>query len=132
MANITFEFDSGNGLLRCRVDGVVSDEEMRELYKSIGRYVAQTQPRSGIVDLSGVTSFRVSVETMRGLAALPPPMPDPKQPRFIVAASDHVFGMSRLFEAEGEKTRPMMRVVRTIDEAYAMLGIREPRFEPVN
>lgn len=112
--------------------GEVSDAELRTIYEAIGKCVERVRPRSGIVDFSGVTSFRVSAETIRALAASKPPMPDPKMPRFIVAPADHVFAMSRLFEMEGERTRPSLRVVRSIEEAYLVMGIRETRFEPAD
>lgn len=131
VAKYGFEFDTENGLLRVHVTGDVSDAELRTIYDAIGKCVERVQPRSGIVDFSGVTSFRVSAQTIRALAASKPPMPDPKAPRFVVAPADHVFAMSRLFEMEGERTRPSLRVVRTIEEAYEALGIREAKFNPV-
>jgi hypothetical protein len=126
-----FEFDPANRLLVCRAIGVVTEESLREFYRLVGKYVVLTQPEAGIADLSSVTSFRASPETIRALAESPPPMSDPKVPRYLVATSDHVYAMCRMFELQGEKTRPLLRVVRTIDEAYALLDIHQPRLEPV-
>ena len=126
-----FQFDAANRLLVCRVSGAVTDESLREFYELAGKCAALTRPAAGIVDFSGVTSFRVSPETIRALASSPPPMSDPKAPRYIVAASDHVFAMSRMFEVHGEKTRPLLRVVRRVDEAYELLKIQDPHLEPI-
>lgn len=59
-------------------------------------------------------------------------MPQPDRSRIIVAVSSQIFGMARMFEFEGEITRPNLHVVRSLAEAWAILGIREPKFEPVS
>ena len=126
-----FQFDPASRLLLCQIEGVVTDESLREYYRDVGRYVQKIQPSAGIVDFTGVTSFRVSAATIRELADSPPPLKDPKVPRFIVASADHVFAMGRMFELQGDRTRPLLQVVRTLAEAYALLDIREPQLEPV-
>ena len=126
-----FQFDPASRLLLCQIEGVVTDESIREFYRDVGRYVEKIQPSAGIVDFTGVTSFRVSAATIRELAESPPPMKDPKLPRFLVAPADHVFAMARMFELQGDKTRPLLQVVRTLAEAYALLDIRDPQLEPV-
>src|SRR5215467_2925312 len=127
-----FQFDPVNRLLVCRASGVVTDKSLREFYRLVGKYVALTNPEAGIADLSGVTSLRASPETIRALAGSPPPLSDPKVPRYLVATSDHVFAMCRMFELQGERTRPLLRVVRTLAEAYELLDIQEPQLEPVS
>ena len=127
-----FQFDPVNRLLVCRASGVVTDKSLREFYRLVGKYVALTDPGAGIADLSGVTSLRASPETIRALAGSPPPLSDPKVPRYLVATSDHVFAMCRMFELQGERTRPLLRVVRTLAEAYELLDIQEPQLEPVS
>ena len=126
-----FEFDSANRILRCRFEGAVTDDSLSECYRGIGKYAALMAPSTGILDLSAVASFEVSPETIRKLASLPPAIPDPRTPRVIVAPSPQVFGMARMFEIHGESTRPSLHVVRTKEEAFAILGILEPQFEPV-
>src|SRR5437867_2667212 len=126
-----FQFDPASRLLLCQIEGVVTDASLREYYRDVGRYVRKIQPSAGIVDFTGVTSFRVSTATIRELADSPPPVQDPKVPRFIVAPTDHIFAMARMFELQGDKTRPLLQVVRTLAEAYALLDIRDPQLEPV-
>jgi hypothetical protein len=125
-----FEFDETNRILRCRFDGRVTDEDLKESYRLAAEYMAQTDPRAAITDLSAVTSFEVSPETIRELAKSAP-LPDPNRPRCIVAPSSNVFGMARMFEIEGEVTRPNLHVVRTLEEAWAILGVQGLTFEPL-
>lgn len=126
-----FQFDPASRLLLCRIEGVVTDESIREYYRDVRRYAEKIQPSAGIVDFTGVTSFRASAATIRDLANSPPPLKDPKVPRFIVAPTDHIFAMARMFELQGDTTRPLLQVVRTLRDAYALLDIRDPRLEPV-
>jgi hypothetical protein len=126
-----FEFDSTNQILCCRLDGQVTDEGLKEFYRVVADYVARTAPHAGILDMSGVTSFEVSTQTIRDLAMSPPAMPDPSSPRFIVAASPQIFGMARMFELQGQKTRPNLHIVRIQEEAWAALGVHQPKFEPI-
>jgi hypothetical protein len=125
------EFDSANRILRFRLEGTVTDKSLSECYRVIGKYAALTAPSTGILDLSAVTSFQVSPETIRRLADLPPAIPDPKAPRVIIASTPHVFGIARMFEIQGQETRPSLHVVRTETEAFAILGVLEPHFEPL-
>ena len=92
-----------------------------------GRILSSRPPCRGIIDFSGATTFDVSNETIRRLANLPPVFGG-TSPGIIVASQDILFGMARMFSILGERTRPNMQVVRTIEEAYEILGITAPQF----
>ena len=126
-----FDFDSTNRILRGRLDGCVTDEVLQEYYRAAARYAAQFDPLRGITDFSAVTSFEVSAQTVRNLARSTPVMPDVSRVRVIIAPVDHVFGIARLFQIRGEDTRPHNHVVRTLTEAWAVLGVHDPKFEPL-
>ena len=53
------------------------------------------------------------------------------RPRFIVASKALVFGLARMFQIMGEHSRPLLKVVRTMDEALAALGVQSLHFEPL-
>ncbi len=126
-----FEFDSANRILRCRFEGQVTDEALREYYRLSEKYAALTAPRGGVLDMSAVTAFNVSPHVIRELASSPPAIADPSIPRCIVAASPEIYGMARMFELLGEDTRPNLHVVCTQEEALVILGAPEPKFEPI-
>jgi hypothetical protein len=125
-----FEFDPATGIARCRLEGVLVDEEMKRCYRQAGEFFATIDPRGGIFDLSAVTSFEVSSKMVHELANSLPILPDPSRPRVVVAPSPAAFGMARMFEIVGESTRPNLHVVRTNQEAFAILGVWDPQFEP--
>ena len=120
--SVKFDFDRANGILLCNLDGYVTDDVMKEFYRISAEQMAEIDPHAGITDLSAVVSFEVSAKTVRELAHSAPVMPDPDRICVIVAPSDHIFGMARLFQLTGESTRPNLHVVRTMAEAWAILG----------
>lgn len=130
-ATYKFEHDPTNRILRCQLKGRLTDSGLEQWYRVVSTYVDQINPQGGIADLSGVTSFEVSNHMVRSLAALPPAFPGVDRPRVIVAPPAHIFGVARMFQILGERTRPMLLVVRTIAEAYAVLDVRECSFQPV-
>jgi hypothetical protein len=58
-------------------------------------------------------------------------MPDPSRLVVFVASAPHLFGIARMFEMLGAESRPNLHVVRTAEEAYEVLNVRQPQFEPV-
>ena len=126
-----FEFDPVNRILRGRFEGPISDELLKEFYRLSGDVFRANWLALGITDFSAATSLDVSPQTIRDLASLPPAILDPELPRFIVAAAPGIFGMARMFELAGQHTRPNLHVVRTMKEVCVILGITEPKFEPV-
>jgi len=126
-----FEFDSENGLLQGRLYGRVTSEELKDYYQVGIKCVAAKQPRAGITDMTSITSFEVTPQAIRELAALPPIIPDQELLRVIVASSPEVFGMARMFESHGEATRPNLHVVKTCREALVIVGVPSPKYQPI-
>jgi hypothetical protein len=123
-----FDFDLGNKIIRCRIDGTVTDGSLRKYHSACSNYGALNPTYAGLFDMSAVTFFAVSTQTIRELAMLPPAIPDPDVLRVIVAGSPQMFGLARMFDLHGSETRPNLHVVRTEKEALAILGVGEAKF----
>lgn len=126
-----FDFDSTHRILRCRFEGHVTDEELKEYYLAAGKLVAAKDPTFAITDFTTADSVDVSPQTIRELASLPPVITDQNRIRCVVAPSDKVFGFARMFELQGQGNRANLHVVRTMREALAILGVQQPQFDPV-
>jgi len=126
------DFDFTNRILRCRLNGRVTDEALKDFFRISFQHAIHTHPRAGIVDLSEVTSFEVSSQTIEELAKSTPVLQDPNLRRVVIASSPGTYGMMRMFEMEGEEKRPNFHVVRTEREAWAILAVQNPRFEPLD
>jgi len=125
-----FEFDSQHKILLLVAEGDIEDPEILAAKDTIAAQVSRLQPTVGITDLSAVTKFDVSSEAMRAAARQPSPYPEAIR-SFIVAPKDHVFGLARMYELVGSRTRGNLTVVRSRQEALAAIGIPNPKFERV-
>ncbi len=128
----SFLFDSDHRVLCCHCKGRISDAELKQFYEDAGHQVARVKPRAGIIDFREVTSIGASARTIVELAACSPAMPNPEEPRIVVAPQPHVFGLARMFQIEGQSTRPSFHVVRTLREACAILGVEQLSLKPLS
>ena len=126
-----FEFDSVNKILLLRVEGRFTDELLAQGRPAVRKYWAATTPSAGIVDFSSVTEFAVSTGFLRQMADQVLVVDAPGSPIVMVAPATAVFGLSHMFQLLGDRKRPQLRVVRTLDEAYAALGVQSPQFAPL-
>jgi len=124
-----FDFNLMHGILRGRLSGRVTEEVLRGFFQVAFQHALRTHPSAGVVDLSEVTSFEVSAETIRQLAKSTPVLTDPEHQRIVIAPTPQLFGMMRMFATQGEETRPNLHVVRTEDEAWAILVVQNPQFK---
>jgi hypothetical protein len=124
------DFDARNNILRVTIKDRFTDEIMRDIYAAITKYVASHRCR-GIVDFSKVTTFEASNDAIRTLAESDPAFPAGCV-RIFVCPEDLIYGMARMFQILGEKTRPDLHVARTLDEAYHWLKADAPEFGPVS
>jgi hypothetical protein len=126
-----FEFDSVNKILLARFEGQLTNESAAEYHDALGKNWRATDARAGIWDLSAVTDFAVDSEFLRSLAKRKPVTPGlTNYPRFIVVPVTAGYGLMRMFQIAGEAERPLLHVVRTVDEALRQLGAQSPHFEP--
>jgi hypothetical protein len=127
-----FEFDPLNKILLGRFEGQLTNESAEEYHDALGKNWRATKPRAGIWDLSGVTDFTVDSEFLRNLAQRKPISPGlTDHPRFIVVPVTAGYGLMRMFQIAGESARPLLHVVRTVDDALTELGAQSPHFEPL-
>jgi hypothetical protein len=125
-----FAFDPVNKILLARFEGQLTNESAAEYHDALGKNWRATNARAGIWDLSAVTDFAVAADFLRSLAARKPITPGlTDHPRFIVVPMAAGFGLMRMFQIAGESARPLLHVVRTVDEALTTLGAQSPHFE---
>jgi hypothetical protein len=126
-----FEFDPTNKILLGRFAGRLTDHSLAEYYSAVRRHAKATDARAGIFDLSLVTEIAISTKHARNLAQQEPAMPEAsRRPSIIVAPTLPGQGLARVFQISGASTRPLLHVAKSMDEAFAMLGLKSPHFEP--
>jgi hypothetical protein len=124
------EFDRVNKISLIRIEGRLTNESLSNFCKARRRYLAATNARVTIVDLSSVSEFAVSGEHIQHLAEQKPSLADARRLCVIVAPKGCGFGLCRMFQIQAETTRPLLKIVHTLLQAFAAIGIRSPYFEP--
>lgn len=127
-----FEFDPTNKILLGRFSGRLTDHSLAEYYSAVRTYSRATDARAGIFDLSQVTEFAISTEHARNLGNQEPAMPDAsRRPSILVTPTLHGQGLARIFQITGAQKRPLLKIAKNMDEAFAALGVKSPHFEPL-
>lgn len=97
-----YEFEDRHRILLAVAYGSVGENELRELYFDMRARKDEEHALTGILDLTGVTTFDVDAQIISGLASHPPNFDDPTL-RAVVAPTDLLFGMSRMFQLLGSR-----------------------------
>lgn len=124
------EYDAANGILLSRFEGRLTEEAAVEFYKAFERELVASDAQASICDLTLVTDFAVSSSFLRGLAWRRPITLEATRPHILVAPTTAGYGLMRMYQIQGEAVRPQLKVVRTIDEALSVLGVKSAQFEP--
>ena len=98
--------------------------------RDVSRFVAEEGPVRGLYDFSGVKAVAVPKTKLFELGRRPQIALD--QDRVIVAPQLEIHELARLYatlQRDFGNVEP--RIVRTIAEAYELLGLRDPDFELV-
>ena len=104
----------------------MDDLEMRQLNPELKAHAKELAPAAGITDATAVTTFNVASSTIRELALRPSPYAKSVL-RFLIAPTDYLFGLARMYQIGAD--REHMAVVRSREEALAAIGVQEPKFE---
>lgn len=126
-----FDFDFEHKILRLVLEGDVEAEQLLLLNSEIRARIQQLRPLAGITDGSAILTFEIPSQTLRTVALQGSPYPA-ATPCYIVAPSDYLFGMARMYELIGDHSERKLQVVRKLEEALADLGVTNARFKPVS
>ena len=124
-----FEFAEAENILRLTLSGDMNDQAVLELW-TVGLPIAESYSSCRlIVDTAAVTRFSLTPRAVNTLAKRhSPDLPT----RVLVAPSDLLYGTSRMFQTLTESTRQNVHIVRTMEDAYTVLGVESPTFGPIN
>lgn len=121
-------FEHERRVLLVRYATELTHPNLEQLDRQLVAFVAREGRVNTIIDFSEVTGD-VPTADIRFRGESPARMPDRR--RIFVAPTDLVFGMLRIYGAHQDiGGTPPPTVVRTIAEAYALLDLSEPTFEP--
>ena len=125
------EFDAQIKLIRLTANGEVSDQFLTQGINALEKCRTQYGSCNCIVDYSGATQVTVTTPCLRQLAGTAPIFPM-ECLTVHVAASDVMYGLARMFQTLSSETRPNLRVVRTMNQALDLIGVKSPTFVPID
>jgi len=120
---LALSFDKLHQILYIRLRGGITNEGASEYYTKLSKWFVINGTCSNIFDFSDVTDFQMSTSEVRKLAANAPPVSNGYR-NVIVAPQDVIYGLSRMYETLGGNMSDHVHVVRTIAEAYQLLGVK--------
>jgi hypothetical protein len=126
-----FEFDAKHKILRLMLEGDLEPEDYLGLNAAIHMHAVRLHAVAGITDATPLVNFNITTQVLRTVALQGSPYP-PGTPRYIVAPSDYLFGLARMYELIGNHSEGKLQVVRKLQEALADLGVTNAKFERVS
>jgi hypothetical protein len=128
---LDLSFDPVNRILWVKYATAVSAENLAHLDSAIAAFISREGVVDMVLDYSNAPPSLIDSSLIRTRAAtysVPP-----GQRRVLVAPSDHIFGMFRMYATYRDTAHPgtAPAVVRTLDDALAALQIDKSTFKPV-
>jgi len=120
--------DPTHRVLRVTITAAVLTHELAEdCYRSVALIASRGGPYAAIFDLSGATGTSLSANDVRSQALYAPAVPGDRI-RVVVAKDLSVFGMARMLQLYRDFMGGQLQVVRSLQEAYDMVGARPEDF----
>lgn len=117
----SYLIDLDRSLVFSRGWGVYTDDEMLWHGRTLRADQRFDPGFRQIVSFLDVAEVRVTVEGVRALAHINPFRTDSR--RAIVAPTDLIFGLTRMFEAHTDSDQEQFRVFRALGEAFEWVGL---------
>lgn len=121
------DFAPEKRILRVSFDGSMTDAIMIEAFQRVRQFVRTQGGCCAIADFTEASMANVSGELIRGLAKQPALIPD-QYVRVVVGRQDSAYGLARMYQIIGGESRSNLHVVRTLQEAYDLLGVSAAEF----
>jgi len=121
---IEHEFDAERNLLRVRMFGLVTDDDVLDYAETITSDASLGAVYDELIDLRDLETPAASTDVMRRVADIfreHERAPEAVKVAFV-ATSDAAYGIARMYQAFRAESAADMRVFRSQDEACGWLG----------
>jgi hypothetical protein len=122
-------FDSNRKVLLVKFGRALTRQALEAMVQAAREFAAVHGNCDGIVDFSAVEKLDIDVAYLRAYGGSPRVMTGAR--RILVAPNDEMFGVARLYglhQSTSQGDEPM--VVRDLQEAYDLLDLKDPDFQP--
>ncbi len=121
---ITYTIDDARGRVTLRYEGIITDRDLYAVYESLYEDPGHRIGMDEVADCRAVDRIDVTRAGLQGLSAATALRFDAKQVPWrvaIVAPSDAVFGMARMYEAFRSESPEQVQVFRDLSTAEVWL-----------
>ena len=124
-------FERTHRVLLSRFGGSFTSEDMERVDRAVMLIIGREGPIRGILDFTDVETIEVSRARLAERARQPQIAAG--QERVFVANKPHILAAAHVYATLQYEFGSMApRIVSTLAEASALLGMQEPRFDPVD
>jgi len=126
----TLAFERTHRVLLARFAGVFTSEDIVQLDRAVIAFVAQEGPVRGLMDFSSIEAFAVPHTLVAARGRLREIVPG--QQRVIVVPNMEIYELARLYASQQRDVgnlEPL--VVHSLGDAYRLLGLERPDFQPL-
>jgi len=120
--SVQFTIDAAQQVVIVTLAGEICDADLMGIGSGTKAHPQFDPSFSEIVDFSGVTGGNVSTFALQAMARRTS-IYERTSKHIVIAPQPHIFGLSRMFQAFAEETRPNTVVVHTLDDARKCLGL---------
>jgi hypothetical protein len=124
---LSFAFDAKHRVLLVTVSGIFTSDDLDEFDRALLDFVARQGAVRAIIDYTPVQAMAVPETRLTQRAQRPLLLPD----RILVAPGEIGVTARAFGNLQREAGSKQATVVERLEEAYVLLGLRNPRFEAV-
>lgn len=121
--SVEYTIDAVQKVVVVRFVGEMTDADLIGIGTATKSHPLFDPSFSEIVDFSAVTGKSISTFAVQEVARRTS-VYDLTSKHIVIAPQPHVFGLTRMFQTYAEQSRPNMAVVKTMDEACELLGLK--------
>jgi hypothetical protein len=122
-------FDRKNRVLRVTASGIFASEDLEAVDHAVIEFIAHEGQVRSIYDYSAVEAFAVPQSRILQRAQQPAIVREERVMVSSPAAGDEAMRAYGRYQREAGEKEPL--IVDSLEEAYAVLRLRNPQFEPV-
>lgn len=111
-------------LVVTKLFGELNRDEFAEVNSTIRFHPGFNPAFSELIDCTGITNLDISIQLLQDTASAQSIFSKDSK-HVIVAPLDYLYGLARMSQMFAEQTKPNVVVVRTLAEAYEMLGMKQ-------
>jgi hypothetical protein len=124
--------DEPNRILFIRLEGLVTDDVLLNRYQQALEWNAVHRYPVCVTDCTGVDASEISAHAIGRIADHPPVVPTEIRRAVVLVTPQNVaFGLARMYEMLTSQTRDKTHVVRTLPEAYQLIGLESLDLQPI-